>query len=309
MTLNHSINAPNHSKEKTEKLPSLINKYLGMYKEDKMHQMLNRKKSKTNNIHTRNKKKYRKIVQRKDKLIQYKTKIIPNTLLINVEIPSNYKKCSIRSGSLFLLLKKPAPPIYEIEITPIYIMLTTDRLILTKDMNKINLIESFALKEIQRIDQHYENTSCFDIVGTQVMKKKMKNVQLTLCGKNQKQMNSWINSVLEFKKCSLKEVQKANHKKTVFVDFNRINKLSSKKTSKKNSKKSYLISSKKALKKIVKSINKTNKYLEIGQVAKRNKRNNFKGKLIKRKLFRKKINQRKYKRKSHISNKKNSKSS
>ncbi len=47
------IKAPNHSKEKTEKLPSLINKYLGMYKEDKMHQMLNRKKSKTNNIHTR----------------------------------------------------------------------------------------------------------------------------------------------------------------------------------------------------------------------------------------------------------------
>jgi hypothetical protein len=194
---------------------------------------------------------------------------------------------------------------YEIEVTPIYIMLTTDRLILTKDMNKINLIESFAIKEIQRIDQHYENTSCFDIIGTQVLKKKMKNVQLTLCGKNYKQMNSWINSVLEFKKCSLKEIQKANHKKTVFVDFNRITKLTPVKTSKKNSS----IPSKKVFKnklqrKIVKSINKSNKYLEIGKIAKRNLRENVKGRYNKRKLFKKKNNHRKFIRKNHLSNKK-----
>lgn len=104
-------------------------------------------------------------------------------------------------------------------------MLTTDRLILTKDTNKINLIESFELKEIQRIDQNYENTACFDIIIKHIVKKQMKNVELTLCGKNDKEMNTWINSVLEFKNCTIKEIQKVSHKKTVFVDFNNINKL------------------------------------------------------------------------------------
>ena len=37
-------------------------------------------------------------------------------------------------------------------------------------------------------------------------------------------MNSWINSVQEFKKCSLKGIQINDHNQSILVDFNMIDK-------------------------------------------------------------------------------------
>ena len=179
-------------------------------------------------------------------------------------------------------------------------MLTTDRLIISKDTNKINLILSISLNEIQRIDQHYINTFCFDIITNQIIKYTIKNGQATLCAKNEKEMFSWINSVLEFKKCTLKEIQKADHNSQLFVDFSKINEVT-KIRSKKKLAKLFYNSSDKAIthssdthNKIKESLERLMTHANIGDIAVNQLRRQYLGRMMKARSLSHSITDRKF---------------
>jgi hypothetical protein len=107
-------------------------------------------------------------------------------------------------------------------------MITTDRLVLTRDDKRSNLIRSVPLVDIQRIDQHYVNSPCFDIILNEIVGKKFQTGQLSLCADKAKDMNDWVQTILDFKKCSVKGIKSVDHNGKIILDLDKINKFTRK---------------------------------------------------------------------------------
>ena len=191
---------------------------------------------------------------------------------------------------------------------PVFIMITTDKLILTKDEKRSNFIRSIPLVEVQRIDQHYVKTFCFDIILNEIVEKKLTAGQLSLCANNDVEMNMWVNEILSFKKCSLNGINSVDHNGKIILDLAKINSYTKKSkgsisklfyngkdkaTRPSRSRKSSVI--KKTLTKIISQAQK-------GELAAHQLRRQFAGRLMKARAFEQTIEGRQFNLKRLLSN-------
>jgi hypothetical protein len=103
-------------------------------------------------------------------------------------------------------------------------VVTKENLSIFKDTQQSKLVQKINLDDIQRIDQHYHNTFCFDIIVNQLGKgNSLKTGPLSFCSNSKNSFNVWLASILEFKQCRV-NIQTVKNTK-ILVDFKRINAL------------------------------------------------------------------------------------
>jgi hypothetical protein len=157
------------------------------------------------------------------KAIKYKLSVRKNKLILKKKYKFKDLKCKEKNGLIYFISSRPFAPKYKITVLPVFISITPSKLILTKDVKHSIILQSISLVDIQRIDQHYLGTFCFDIILNQIVDNRLEAGQLSLCAKNEKEMNKWVNSVLEFKKCSLKGSKRIDHNGKLVLDLEKIN--------------------------------------------------------------------------------------
>ena len=143
----------------------------------------------------------------------YSVKIIPNPK-INSKIKTKHLNCNEKTGVLNYLKSKKKN---ILTVSPTYISLITKSINFFTTNKKSTLFDSINLNSIQRITQIYQGTFCFDIVSNS---KKNSNKITTLCAKNLPQLNEWISSILNFKKCEIQVNTVLQNK----IDINTTNK-------------------------------------------------------------------------------------
>lgn len=235
-----------------------------------------------------------KIVKEKNPLLSDKKKL-----------KFSYKKCSIKTGKINFLIKRPVAPTNTITIMPVFIMITTDKLILKKGEKKTNYIRSIPLVELQRIDQHYVNTFCFDIIIDEIVGKKLKAGQLTLCANNLAEMNMWVTTILDFKRCSI-GVNSVDHNGKLVLDMNELNKFTrSGKSSLSNlfysGKNKRRAKSRKEMK-LSKTLSSMITSAQKGEIASHQLRRQFSGRLMKARSFEHEIEGKSYNLKRILAN-------
>ncbi len=135
---------------------------------------------------------------------------------------SFYKQCITKTGIINIILNRPFSPMNMIIVTPVFVIITKNNLFVYKDLKKTKVIHSIKIEDIQRVDQHYENTLCFDIIINKVNKKKVLTTgPLSFCTESKEEFNKWLKSILEFKQCSI-NIKNVSRRK-ILIDFNRIN--------------------------------------------------------------------------------------
>ena len=178
-------------------------------------------------------KKEKNKVSHKNSKLHPKYKIVknPNPLLqkISPKIIKKsffYKKCVIKTGFLNIIQSRPNPPSnLTIKVMPIFLKLTHENLILYQSPKSKKPLSTFSLVNILRIDQHYYNTNCLDIITTRIPKKKSELSQgiLTLCADSFAIKSDWVLKILEFKQCKFSKNEE-DQNKLILVDFDNINK-------------------------------------------------------------------------------------
>lgn len=110
-------------------------------------------------------------------------------------------------------------------LKPIFVDLNPFSINLQNGINTSSLFQSISLKNIQRISQQeqLEKFFCFDLVIDKIIKKEEENF-VTLCAKNLKEKNDWINAIQVFKECQV-TVQTVDHNDKLLYDFSKINNL------------------------------------------------------------------------------------
>jgi hypothetical protein len=156
------------------------------------------------------------------KKINYKLIVGKNKLITKKKHKFSNIQCYVKNGLIYYINVRPVAPKYQIKVTPVFITIYVDKLLITKDEMKGEVIKSVPLVDIQRIDQHYLGTFCFDIILNQIQNNRLKAGQLSLCAKNEKEMNIWVNSILEFKKCSLKGGKRIDHNGKIVLDLQKM---------------------------------------------------------------------------------------
>ncbi len=137
-----------------------------------------------------------------------------------------YKPCVVKSGYLNIVQKRPKPPRnLRIMVMPIYVKLTNAVFNLYQSPTSKKPLSSTPLNNILRIDQHYYNTNCLDIITHRVDKKKQKLKEgiLTLCADSFSLKKEWILKILEFKRCKLTGRNNIDQNKLIIMDFNKMN--------------------------------------------------------------------------------------
>jgi hypothetical protein len=90
-----------------------------------------------------------------------------------------------------------------------------------------SLFNTIKIDKILRISQQQllQPYNCFDVITNDIEQgvKVLVKGPITLCANNQKDMNDWINAILEFKECQI-NVQNVNNNK-ILVDFSKVNEL------------------------------------------------------------------------------------
>jgi len=160
-----------------------------------------------------------KVVKSVNKLLKkIKPKVLKKTIF--------YKPCVIKSGYLNIVQKRPNPPRnLKIKVMPIYVKLTNTVFNLYRSPAIKKPLSSIPLNTILRIDQHYYNTNCLDIITNRVDKKKhkLKEGILTLCADSFSLKKEWILKILDFKRCKLTGRNNVDQNKLIIMDFNNMN--------------------------------------------------------------------------------------
>ena len=242
------------------------------------------------------------------KLIKYKISKEKNKLLVGKKLKFAYKKCSVKTGKINFITKRPSKPSFTITVLPVFIMITVDRLVLTKDDKRSNLIRSIPLADIQRIDQHYIGTKCFDVILNQIVGKTIQTGQLSLCADKTKDMNNWVQLILEFKKCSVKGIKKVDHNGQLLLDLDKINKFTYKMGKSKNldlNKLFYNNNIRKNFKSknIKKALTELVSVAKTGELASQNLQRIYKGRMMKHREFKKNMEQKEFNMKMALANK------
>ena len=122
-------------------------------------------------------------------------------------------KCSEKTGFLYLLDSEPKKGKTVMKTTKMYVSLNPNTMSLFTSFDHRDIKDSIKTKMILRITQKYKGTFCFDVqqqVGTEYLPIKV----ITLCVKSMKEMNEWINAIVEFKKCDISETVTEEKNKT-----------------------------------------------------------------------------------------------
>jgi len=238
--------------------------------------------------------------------------LIKNPLLTNSKIKTITKKCKFKSGIVNFIVKRPHKKSNTISVMPVYLMITTDKLIITKDTKRSNLLKSISMDDIQRIDQHYLNTNCFDIIINELKANLFLSAQLSLCTNKRTEMNEWVNAILDFKKCSLKDTKKTDHNGKIILDMQKINEFNKMQVNekKKNLNELYYDNADKAFSKNDHSIkifkNRISKLIQktqMGQIARNQIKRKYSGRLRKAKKFSQNIYNREFKLMNYLTQK------
>ncbi len=105
------------------------------------------------------------------KKINYKLIVGKNKLITKKKHKFSNIQCYVKNGLIYYINVRPVAPKYQIKVTPVFITIYVDKLLITKDEMKGEVIKSVPLVDIQRIDQHYLGTFCFDIILNQIQNK------------------------------------------------------------------------------------------------------------------------------------------
>jgi len=117
--------------------------------------------------------------------------------------------CVLKSGVSHILVGYPGPKVKSLKVKGCYVTLSPESVFFFKSFKKSDLFASLKVNEIVRITQNYPGTNCFDIhSGNDNSGNSLQ--QVTLCYKTKKDLNEWINALIEFKKCHIVQVNKDN---------------------------------------------------------------------------------------------------
>ncbi len=245
------------------------------------------------------------------KKIVYKLIVKKNSLIKKKKHKFSNIKCSIKNGLIYYITGRPSAPKYQIKVLPVFITITVDKLILSKDETKSELIQSLSLVDIQRIDQHYLGTFCFDLILNQIRNNQLEAGQLSLCAKNEKEMNFWVVSILEFKKCSIKGGKRIDHNGKIVLDLQKINEFTKNYSLSKNYEledlyydaddTAYQIKKEK-INKLTNTLKNIMTLSQKGNIATTQLHRQYKGRLVKASQFENKMRQKIYKMKMHLTN-------
>ena len=132
---------------------------------------------------------------------------------------SQYKQCVFKSGTIDMIIQRPLPGSPIITTTPVFVMITKDEFTIYKDLSRNELIQKINLKNIQRVDQHYSNTLCFDVILSTT---EIKSGLISFCGESKDHFNIWLSALLEFKQCMI--IIKSNEDSKLLVDLKKVKK-------------------------------------------------------------------------------------
>ena len=158
--------------------------------------------------------KFKLNIQRSD-LLKDKTLVSSNT---------KYMKCVKKSGIIYYASQKPLPGETNISAIPAYATLDLEELQLHKSFAEETLFDIVKIEQIQYITTNHPGTPCFDLIMNHVADNKLHLGPLTLCGKNEKHKNEWIDALTTFKHCKLDP----HHEGKTLVEFNTVNELNKK---------------------------------------------------------------------------------
>ena len=159
-----------------------------------------------------NKSNYRIIVE-KNPLLKLDFKDITKYLF--------YKQCLFKTGIINMVIKRPRSYSKIIKTLPVYAIINATEISIYNDLKESNLRQNIKLDNILRVDQHYLNTYCFDIIQGRNEINQLRTNVLTLCGNNKKEFDLWLKVILEFKQC---KINLKNFDKTkALVNFRTIN--------------------------------------------------------------------------------------
>lgn len=157
-----------------------------------------------------------------DKQIKYTLKNKENKELNKALLKKSkeFKKCLSKKGVLSYVTKHPKKGKTIIKSISVFVSLNLDSIMMFRGIEK-NLLDSVKIDNIQRITYHYTGTHCFNIIVNTTPNKDLHIKPLTLCAKSQKQMSTWVNTIMEFKHCKLQN--SSSHPGKVIVDFSKVN--------------------------------------------------------------------------------------
>ena len=158
---------------------------------------------------------------------KFKIKIIPSEALKDKKQRKAHKilkKCEIKSGIIYYVSKKPSPGKFKITTIPAFAKLSINDLKFFKSFKEESLFDSVNIELIQYITSNHPGSPCFDLIINHVKDNKLHLGPLTLCGKNEKHKNDWIDAISKFKHCKLD----AQSDGKTLVEFNKVNELNKK---------------------------------------------------------------------------------
>ena len=139
-----------------------------------------------------------------------------------------FEKCNKKSGYLNLVKDMSKLPM-ELGVTPIFasLSLSSFNLFLSAGDDK-TLFNTVKLKNILWISQQRMLTglNCFELVHGDVMRDsaEFQKQSITLCAKDNFEMQQWIDAVGAFKECQV-NVHNIDHNRVVIADFQKVNEL------------------------------------------------------------------------------------
>ena len=135
-----------------------------------------------------------------------------------------YKSCVLKTGFLNIVQTRPTSPLNIIKVMPVFLKLTSTTLSIYQALDSKKPLSTFLLRNIMRIDQHYYNTNCLDIITTRIpnKNKQLKQGILTFCADNLTIKKDWVLKILEFKQCKLGN-DEVDHNNIIIMDFDKIN--------------------------------------------------------------------------------------
>jgi hypothetical protein len=135
------------------------------------------------------------------------------------------EKCKKKSGYIYFIQDKNNK---QVSLSPVYMHLDSNNISLFKTHELSSLFSSIKLSDIFRISQesNMKSLNCFDVQKNDKIetnnKGDLSKSIITLCAKDKKSFDSWVDAIGIFKECNI-NVQNIDGNKKVLLDFQKIN--------------------------------------------------------------------------------------
>ena len=187
------------------------------------HEVNEVSKTKVNELHTTNFIEKSSVATTR----KYKIHIQPSLLLKDKKLLKAHqalKKCEIKSDIIYYVSRKPGPGQYLISTVPAFCKLSLAEMRFYKTYNEETMFDSIKIDRIQYITNTHPGAPCFDLIINHVEANKLHLGPLTICGRNEKHKQEWIDAITKFKHCRLDRKSDAK----TLVEFSAVNELNKK---------------------------------------------------------------------------------